>query len=77
MVRSLILGLMLQSVLLILLENCLKISCVIYLRTATLSNFADTMLKILSVGLRSGERTGILNNRVPTSRIAYWAPALF
>ena len=68
---------MLRSVFSTLSENCSKVPCVICLRKASHSIFADTMLNMFSIGLRSGERAGILNNRAPTSCNAVCALELF
>ena len=77
MMRSINLGSILRSVFSNLLENCSKVSCVVYLRKASRSSFPNTVLNLFSIGLRSGERAGIINNRAPTSCNALWALVLF
>ena len=51
-----------KTVWIILFENCLKVSFVRFLLTASSLSLLPIRWKTFSIGLRSGERAGILNN---------------
>ena len=60
-VQSINLGSKMHSVFSTLSENCSKVLCAICLLGASGSSFADTMLNMFSIGLRSGEHDRILS----------------